>query len=200
MMRQEYIDHLGMSYGGRTRNIPVPARVAFVPIPAAPNYVTEGAWSQSEYGLMMADQMFTLGNNMNTAYQARKTFYSQPGNTLLDRNNTALTWPNVNMKLNSGYRNPERQERIGTAINSNHQLGNALDLGIRQIDFLDVRERAAFYQILWEASGNITTRERQLEAEGINITSGDNSKLGNDIRPENGIDDAFESADHLHIN
>jgi Peptidase M15 len=136
---------------------------------------------------------------MNTAYQARKAHYSQPGNVLRDRNGEALSWPNVNMFLSSGYRNPERQERVGTAINSNHQLGNAVDFSIRDEDFDSIRERAAYYQILWEASGNVTANLKQLEDNGVSVTSGDNIRIGLDVRPQNGLDDAFESADHLHI-
>ncbi len=197
MIRQEYIDHLGMSYTNSngntyTRNIPVPERDTIKAIPATPVYFSGGVWSESEYGLMMEDQMFELGAAMNLAFVARKTFYSQAENTLKDINGTELTYPNVNMFLNSGYRNPERQERIGTAINSKHQLGNAVDFGFRGGDYTGDRERAALYQVIWEAANSVTLTFKQLEKGGATLSLGldDNG---------NGLDDAFEFADHLHI-
>lgn len=201
-IRQEYVNHYNSlaftSNGSGTFGaIPAPTRGELVPIPPTPPRYAGGAWSESAYGLMVDGQMQTLAEQVDTRFQARQAFYRDPANQLLDLNNAAMELPlaQVGLNLNSGWRNPERNEFYSTAINSRHQLGNAVDLGFTEDSYNSVREEAALYQILWEAAQSVPARFKQLEDGGVSV----NNQLGRDSDPANGIVDAFDNADHLHI-
>ncbi len=54
------------------------------------------------------------------------------------------------MKINSGWRNPERNERVGGVPTSNHMSGRAIDIGTTYP--IDTVDRAKFMWVLWRTA------------------------------------------------
>ncbi len=106
-----------------------------------------------------------------------------------------------------GWRNPERNEWYSIAINSQHQLGGALDISPKGKK--GSKEAAILYWVLWVGieNGNI---DGWWQLEDINGSSKKllksnssialkNERLAKDIDPDNGIPDIFDESRHLHI-
>ena len=70
-------------------------------------------------------------------------YAAYPTSKKLAANQTAL--------VTSAYRNPERNERIGSTPTSNHMLGRALDLGVNNIGDSGSQSRGMAFYIAWRA-------------------------------------------------
>lgn len=200
LIRQEYINHFKIprATAGEAGKLPVPSRDEIRLVPSAPEGYAGNHLTESEYQLIIEDGALELSKLILDAYERMKKFYRQPGNELKDLNGVALTIPDSRLWLSSGWRNPERNEWFSTALNGAHQLGAALDLMPNEIP----RKKAAaiIYWVLWNAVKSVPDQHRffaQLEALTVPVRPA-SFKL--DIEPRNGIPDAFDKADHLHIN
>lgn len=54
------------------------------------------------------------------------------------------------IKVNSGYRSPEYNKKIGGAKNSQHMKGEALDLPLTAEEFHFIKDNLEFDQLIWE--------------------------------------------------
>ncbi len=200
LIRQEYINHykIPRSTAGDAGKLPVPTRDEIILVPARPQGFDGNKLTESDYDLIIEDGAIGLSKLILDAYEQMRKFYRQPGNELKDLNGVPLTIPDSRLWLSSGWRNPERNEWFSSALNGAHQLGAALDIMPNEIP----RKKAAaiVYWVLWKAVESIPDQHRffaQLEALTVPVRPA-SFKL--DIEPKNGIPDAFDKADHLHIN
>ena len=105
------------------------------------------------------------------------------------------------LRLTSGYRNPERNERIGGSRGSRHMLGRAIDLAFAGTLGQPSDERGLLFGSLWaevEAGAGVAAAADywQLEEGTTPIL-----KRGQPVLDENrdGIPDIARDAGHLHI-
>lgn len=199
MIRQEYINHYGINrYGrGENGNIPVPTRDEINDIPAMPSHLLGNSLSESNYGLMINDGIVGIAGLIVDLYERFKLEYKQNAKPLLDKNGRRLNLPESELWLSGGWRNPERNEWYSNALNGIHQRGGAIDI-VANEPHNDERS-AIVYWFLWQAleSQNYIDAFWQLETNGRPMTT---QEFKEDIEPANGIPDAFDKADHVHIN
>lgn len=200
LIRQEYINHYKIphSTAAESGKLPVPSRNEIRLIPPKPAGYDGNPLTESEYQLIIEDGASGLSKLILHAYESMKQFHRKPGNELKDLNGKTLTIPNSRLWLSSGWRNPERNEWFSTALNGSHQLGVALDLMPNEIP--RKKNAAIVYWVLWKAVRSIPDQNRffvRLEALTGPLRP---SSFKLDIEPRNGIPDAFDKADHLHIN
>lgn len=200
LLRQEYINHFGIALAsaGALKKLPVPSRADIKTIPPRPQGYDGTALTESEYGLMIEGGAVKLASQILEAYESKKHFYHQAGNQLRDLNGNIFTIPDSRLWISSGWRNPELDEWFSEGLNGSHQLGTALDLIPNEIP--RTRNAAIVYWVLWESIKSMPNKHRvfaQLESLAV---PGRKSSFIIDIEPKNGIPDAFDTADHLHIN
>lgn len=200
LIRQEYINHYGIprATAGAAGKLPVPTRADIKTIPAKPKGYDGPPLTESEYELIIEAGAVKLASQILEAFEDMKRYYRQPGSELKDLNGKVVTIPDSRLWLSSGWRNPERNEWFSDALNGAHQLGAALDLMPNEIP--RKRNAAIVYWVLWESIKSIPDQHRifaQLEALTVPMRE---SSFTVDIEPKNGIPDAFDTADHLHIN
>lgn len=200
LIRQEYINHykIPRSAAEESGKLPVPTREEIKLVPNKPDGFDGNALTESEYNLIIEDGAIELSQQILQAYESMKTLLRKPGQELRDLNGAALTIPDSLLWLSSGWRNPERNEWFSSTLNSTHQLGTALDIMPNEIP--RKKDAAIVYWVLWKAIESIPNQHRffaQLEALTVPLRP---ASFKIDIEPRNGIPDAFDKADHLHIN
>lgn len=200
LIRQEYLNHnrILRSTAGEPGKLPIPTRDEIKPIPDRPDGYDGNSLSKSEYKLVIEDGAIELAKQILDAYDSMKAFLRKPGNEFKDLNGEPLSIPDSRLWLSSGWRNPEQNEWFSSLVNSSHQLGAALDLMPNEIP--RKKEAAIVYWVLWKAVESMPGQQRffaQLEALNAPVRS---TSFKLDIEPGNGIPDAFDKADHLHIN
>lgn len=200
LIRQEYINHYGIprATAGASGMLPVPTRADIKSIQPKPKGYDGPPLTESEYELIIEDGAVKLASQILKSFEKMKHYYRQPDTKLKDLNGNVLTIPDSKLWLSSGWRNPERNEWFSDALNGAHQLGAALDLMPNEIP--RKRNAAIIYWVLWESIKSIPDQHRifaQLEALTVPMRE---SSFVVDIEPKNGIPDAFDTADHLHIN
>jgi hypothetical protein len=112
--------------------------------------------------------------------------------------------------VTSGYRNPERNERVGGATGSRHMLGRALDIAVKGVN--GANKEIAYY-VLWE----ILQANRPASADLVQMEDGpadwikkynyvSNSESTdtdwekeNVLNQLNGIQDGFIEVEHVHL-
>lgn len=200
LVRQEYINHyrIQRSSPGDPGKLPIPTRSEIELIPPIPAGYAGNPLSESEYEVMIEDGATKLAGQILRAYSDLKNKYRQSGGELKDLNGNPLTIPDSQLWLSSGWRNPERNEWYSDALNGAHQLGIALDIMPNEIP--RQKNAAIVYWVLWNAVKSLPNQQKifaQLEALTIPIRA---NSFKVDIEPRNGIPDAYDKADHLHIN
>lgn len=200
LLRQEYINHykIPRSTAGEAGKLSIPSRDEITLTPSRPGGFDGNTLTDSEYDLVIDNGASDLSRQILDAFERMKEFHRTPGNELKDLNGLSLTIPDSRLWLSSGWRNPERNEWFSSALNGAHQLGTALDLMPNEIP--RKKQAAIIYWVLWRAIESFPGRHRIFaKLEGVNAPVRPTSfKL--DIEPKNGIPDAFDKADHLHIN
>lgn len=199
LLRQEYINHYDRKrYGrGKKGNIPVPLRSEVTSSKPLIRGFAGGSITSSIYPVMIEDGMLELANAVAKAYKKRQQQVLQGNLDFKDLNNQPLSVSEKSLWLSSGWRNPERNEWYSNAINGIHQRGAALDIIPNERP--GTKKTAATYWLLWQAlSANKSSIPGywQLETHGRPMKTSEYKK---DISPKNGIPDAFDLADHLHI-
>jgi hypothetical protein len=199
LLRQEYINHYGRSrYGaGDNGNIPIPKRDELIKAPKQQTYLSGSTYSQSIYSVMVEDGVIQLAQKIAHAFEQKSEQLRQHKSDFVDLRGNTLPITENKPWLSSGWRNPERNEWYSNAINSIHQRGAALDLIPNEQP--GTRQSAATYWLLWQ-----TLNDKQFNLEGFWQLETLSRPLKTreykqDIKPKNGIPDAFDIADHLHI-
>ncbi|WP_144395382.1 D-Ala-D-Ala carboxypeptidase family metallohydrolase [Pleionea sediminis] len=125
VLRQEYID---LMYS--TRNDSLTAQAKGVRLLERDNLVAKnvlptGDWVDSdyEYSHVVDDGMVRLARDVMNGFE---TYRQLEFNGLA---NATFQVSSNSLKINSSYRNPERNERIGTVSGSRHMMGRAVDFG-----------------------------------------------------------------------
>lgn len=198
MVRQEYINHFKINRYGRGGygNLPVPLREELSVIPPMPVKLLGNGLSESRYGLMIDDGLTDLAISVVKIYEDSKRNYKSSGLKLFDLNKKKLSIPDSELWLSGGWRNPERNEWYSNALNGIHQRGGAIDIVANEAQ---ADKRAAIvYWFLWKSlqESNLNAFW-QLETRGRPMVT---REFKEDIEPKNGIPDAFDKADHIHIN
>jgi len=199
MVRQEYILHYGINRYGRgdNGNLPVPTRDELSAIPKMPLHLLGNALSESRYGLMVDDGLTELVVNVVRLYENKKSQLKESGKRFLDLNKKPLPVPESELWLSGGWRNPERNEWYSNALNGIHQRGGAIDIVANEPH--DDKRSAIVYWFLWRVLNEQNSIDAfwQLETHGRPMIT---REFREDIEPKNGIPDAFDKADHMHIN
>lgn len=199
LLRQEYINHYGRKrYGrGKEGEINIPMRQE---LSATPNKILSfdgGTITSSSYKVMVEDGMIDLANKVAEAFEKTKQKIKNNEIKFVNFFNEDLPVSRQKLWFSSGWRNPERNEWFSNAINGVHQRGAAIDLIPNERP--GSLEAAATYWLLWKALNNKEFNIPgywQLESHGRPMKT---SEYNKDISPKNGIPDAFDIADHLHI-
>lgn len=198
MVRQEYINHYRINRYGRGGygDLPVPLREELSAIPAMPDKLLGTALSESRYGLMVDDGLTELAVSVVAVYEKEKEKYKASGSVMSDLNGKPLLLPKSKLWLSGGWRNPERNEWFSNALNGIHQRGGAIDVVASEPP--SDKRSAIVYWLLWSAlEGSKLDAFWQLETNGRPMVT---REFKEDIEPKNGIPDAFDKADHMHIN
>jgi len=198
MVRQEYINHFRINRYGRGGygDLPVPLRSELSTIPAMPRNLLGNGLSESRYGLMVDDGLTELAINVVKVYEDAKQKQKQSNQSFYDLNKQQLPVPESKLWLSGGWRNPERNEWYSNALNGIHQRGGAIDI-VASEPHSDKRS-AIVYWFLWKAlQASSLDGFWQLETRGRPMVT---REFKEDIEPKNGIPDAFDKADHIHIN
>lgn len=199
LARQEYINHYGINRYGRGGygNLPVPTRDEISKIPPMPRYLLGNALSESRYGLMIDDGLTELAVSVALLFENTKQDYRKNKRLFSDLNGKKLPVPDSDLWLSGGWRNPERNEWYSNALNGIHQRGGAIDV-VANEPHDDLRS-AIVYWFLWKALSEQKLIDAfwQLETNGRPMTT---REFEDDVEPKNGIPDAFDKADHMHIN
>jgi len=198
MIRQEYINHFNISRYGRGENglLPVPRRDEITQVPQKSPKLTGNPITESQYHLLVNDGIFDLAVQVADIFQQQKQYFKNT--PLRDINKKPLPVADNQLWLSGGWRNPERNEWFSNATNGIHQRGGAIDIIINQAP--NTKRSAIAYWILWqglEMNKNSLNAYWQLETNGRPMRT---REFAEDIEPKNGLPDAFDKADHLHIN
>ena len=198
MIRQEYINHYNLPrYGrGEDGNLPVPRRDEITQVPEKSPKLAGNPITESQYDLMINDGIYDLAIQVAEIYRQHKQYMKNT--PLNDFNNKPLPVPDSQLWLSGGWRNPERNEWFSNATNGIHQRGGAIDIIINEAP--NTRKSAIAYWVLWqglEINKNKLDAFWQLETNGRPMRT---KEFTEDMEPKNGLPDAFDKADHLHIN
>ncbi|MFW2371852.1 MAG: hypothetical protein ACN4GM_01925 [Gammaproteobacteria bacterium] len=198
MIRQEYINHYNLPrYGrGENGNLPVPSRDEITQVPEKSPKLSGNPITESQYGLMVNDGIYNLALQVADIYQQHKQYVKNT--PLKDKNNKPLPVADSQLWLSGGWRNPERNEWFSNATNGIHQRGGAIDIIINVAP--NTMQSAIAYWVLWQGLEMNKSRLNafwQLETNGRPMRT---KEFTEDIEPKNGLPDAFDKADHLHIN
>ncbi|MCW8956349.1 MAG: hypothetical protein OQL09_05655 [Gammaproteobacteria bacterium] len=198
MIRQEYINHYNLPrYGhGEKVKLPVPSRDEITRVPNKSPKLIGNPITESKYELLVNDGIYDLAEQVADIYQSQIQHFKQT--PLKDMDNNTLSISNNKLWLSGGWRNPERNEWFSSAANGNHQRGGALDIIIYEAP--NSKQSAIAYWVLWQ--GLDMHKDKldafwQLETNGRPMRT---REFSEDIEPKNGLPDAFDKADHLHIN
>jgi len=199
LLRQEYINHYGRKRYGRGKEgiINVPTRQELTLVPDKIKSFDGGDITSSGYNVMVEDGMINLANQVAMAFEKTKQQINNKSLPFKSLNNEDLPVSSQQLWFTSGWRNPERNEWYSNAINGIHQRGAAIDLIPNERP--GSLKAAATYWLLWKALNNKEFQIPgywQLESHGRPMKTAEYTK---DISPKNGIPDAFDIADHLHI-
>ncbi len=199
LLRQEYINHYGRKrYGrGKAGEINVPTRQELTTVPTKVMSFDGGTITSSQYNIMVEDGMINLANKVALAFKKTKQKIRNKKLPFLNLKNENLPLSTKKLWFTSGWRNPERNEWYSNAINGIHQRGAAIDLIPNERPGSLIA--ASTYWLLWQALNNKEFNVPgywQLESHGRPMKTVEYTK---DISPKNGIPDAFDIADHLHI-
>lgn len=198
MVRQEYINHFKINRYGRGGygNLPIPLREELSEIPSMPVKLLGNALSESRYGLMIDDGLTSLAISVVKIYEDAKIKYKSSALSFQDLNKKQLPIPASELWLSGGWRNPERNEWYSNALNGIHQRGGAIDVVANEAH--SDKRAAIVYWFLWKALQESDLNAFwQLETRGRPMVT---REFKEDIEPKNGIPDAFDKADHIHIN
>lgn len=198
MIRQEYINHYNISRYGRGENgkLPVPRRDEITQVPSKSSKLTGNPITESQYHLLVNDGIYDLAEQVADIFQQQKQYFKNT--PLRDINKKRLPIADNQLWLSGGWRNPERNEWFSNATNGIHQRGGAIDIIINQAP--NSKQSAISYWVLWqglEMNKNNLNAYWQLETNGRPMRT---REFTEDIEPKNGLPDAFDKADHLHIN
>lgn len=206
-LRQEFINHLRSA--PNSLDVTVPDRSDFQSIPSTGKWVEndkEEFWNYSYDVLLDVSMRPLLEQLTNIVNRNIATTYTT--DTAVE-----VQWPaGAVIEVTSGFRNPERNERVSGATGSRHMLGRALDVAIHHVEG---EEKEIAYFILWEMlkDGLPDTADYvQYETKGaamikkINRAESNSAESNpalwnpaNDLHPINGIADGFLEIDHLHL-
>ncbi len=199
LLRQEYINHFGRKrYGrGKAGEINVPTRQELTAIPPQMTSFAGGNITSSRYNVMVEDGMVELANKIALAFEKTRQRINNKEISFVNQYNEPLPVSSKKLWFTSGWRNPERNEWFSNAINGIHQRGAAIDLIPNERPGSLIA--ASTYWLLWQTLNNKEFNIPgywQLETHGRPMKTAEYNK---DISPKNGIPDAFDIADHLHI-
>ncbi len=222
-VRQEYINHLVSTQS----NIPNPKKIVeLMPREQLVDKdslggILNGDWSQSDYQYLLNKHLTLLANITNDNVSPR------PEEKLTLLNDIEVSLPSGRtiagvMRINSGWRNPERNERVGGVPTSRHMAGRALDIGASGVPGYGPTSanRSKMMWVMWRGllsapavQNNVYIRYlmenggtgiKYLQT-GSTIGSTDTSidlidRFGpNREGPPDGISDEFNLSSHFHI-
>ncbi len=220
-VRQEYINHLvSASSSAASLIMELPAREKLEDKDSLGD-ILNGDWSQSEYQYLLDKHLTLLANltktNVSAEAEATVTVISETDVDLPSGQTIAGA-----MRINSGWRNPERNERVGGVPTSRHMAGRALDIGAGGVEDYEAgtENRAKMMWVMWRGLQNAPATQgnvymRYLMEQGTTGLIQTGSSAGSGNRPtsvtleddigsngsllSDGIPDDFNNASHFHV-
>lgn len=180
VIRQEYINHIASVSNNISDIITLPDRDE-VKDKATLGSVLTGDWGQSYYDYVFDKHLVLLASRTQTAFQlqAAHTFnVPNAGQDSLPAGGTLVS----RLRMNSAWRNPERNERITSNTTSRHMVGRAVDLGSSGVLLygVDTTNRAKLLWQLWRAIETTSATENGIQIRWIleNANGANNSNHG----------------------
>ena len=223
-IRQEYINHLvSASSSSAGLIMELTPRDKLVDKDSLDG-ILNGDWSQSEYQYLLNKHLTLLANITNTNVSGEAevtvTVFSDTDVELPSGQSIADV-----MRINSGWRNPERNERVGGVPTSRHMAGRALDIGAEGLEDYEAGtgNRSKMMWVMWRGlqhapatQDNVYIRYLMEQGKTGLIQTGSAAGGGPDfnkptsviLRDVNGpggegdpdgIPDVFNEASHFHI-
>jgi len=216
MIRQEYITHLSQ-VSGITDIVRVPIRDELIESSSLQGVLT-GVWSDAPYQYLYERHMSLLAAFVRDSFnnQQARTYTAPSGTETVPSGADQFN----SLRLNSGWRNPERNEIVGGVSTSRHMVGRAMDIGAEDVlGYEDgTTSRAKLMWTLWNAAEGLPASQDGLKFRWLLergtlglVETGTTTKTNvpdtpplidergagiND--PADGIPDVFNDATHLH--
>ena len=187
----------------------MPSRDELVTIPSPANKWVErlGLDSDYPYNVILNGGMVDIGTQVVTTYNKYKS-----GTFTISEGNTVTMPAGVQLVVSSGFRNPERQERVGSVKNSDHLRGEALDfkLVFSKDNNSDLDKEIAYY-ILWKIFTTHPLPNNIAHRFALELGVNKNMRVYNNgtetagsywlaaDEDTNGIADRYSDGNHLHF-
>ena len=158
MIRQEYIT-LMSQVTNLSDIVRVPTRENLIPKNALQG-VLAGQWSDADYEYLYERHMVVLTNIIRNGFinLPAHTYTALPGNVSTTIASGAEQVSSL--RLNSGWRNPERNENVGGANSSRHMVGRAVDVGT--LFDVNTQERTELMWTLWRTAESLPATQTGL--------------------------------------
>ncbi|WP_396589157.1 hypothetical protein [Bermanella sp. R86510] len=181
VIRQEFINHITSEATDITDIITVPARDD-LKSKIALGSILAGDWGQPYYDYVYDKHLVLLSTKAKTALNAEPAHtFTVPATT----NTDTLSAGNVlsdKLRMNSAWRNPERNERITDNATSRHMVGRAVDLGASGVPLYGsgTTNRAKLLWQLWRAIDDTNSVQNGIQIRWIleNADGGDRTSHG----------------------
>jgi len=195
VLRQEFINHkqsIRTLSSSQAASIPIPERNDFALTNSLPGFVEiDGAWYDYPYDYILEYGMQNIWNVVSSNFATHRT-----------QTYNGLTVPGNALRISSGFRNPERNERVGGARDSKHLRGRALDLAFAGTLGNPSQERGILFGSLWQmiegGTGDVAQADWWQLERGTTKVVGRGEPLPLDENGD-GIPDSFLDIGHLHV-
>lgn len=181
VIRQEFINHIASVSDNISNIITAPARDD-LKSKASLGSVLTGDWGQSYYDYVYDKHLVLLASRTKTALQLQTTHtFNVPnsGEASLPAGSTLES----KLRMNSAWRNPERNERITSNETSRHMVGRAEDLGSSGVPLYgaNTTNRAKLLWQLWRGAESTSAVESGIQIRWIleNAAGIDSNNHGN---------------------
>jgi hypothetical protein len=167
VIRQEFINHISSVPGNISDVITVPIRDDLKSKKLLGN-ILEGDWGQPYYDYVYDKHLVLLASRTKKALLAQPTHTFNVPNAAQDSLPVGSTLKSK-LKMNSAWRNPERNERITSNATSRHMVGRAVDLGASGVPLYgdNTTNRAKLLWQLWRASETTSAIDNGIQIRWI---------------------------------
>jgi hypothetical protein len=177
VIRQEFINHITSVTSNISDIIITPERDE-LKSKADLGSTLRGDWGQAYYDYVFDKHLVLLSTKAKVALNSEPEHtFTVTGTTTTD----TLSAGNVlsdKLRMNSAWRNPERNERITDNATSRHMVGRAVDLGSSEVDGYEAgtTKRAKLLWQLWRAIDSTSSTDNGVEIRWI-LENGNGTSL-----------------------
>ncbi|MGR6871832.1 hypothetical protein ACU6U9_05880 [Pseudomonas sp. HK3] len=222
VIRQEFINHITSVSNDISNIITAPERDE-LKSKADLGSTLEGDWGQAYYDYVYDKHLVLLSTKAKTALDSEPEHTFTVTGTTTDTLAVGTTL-SKKLRMNSAWRNPERNERITDNATSRHMVGRAVDLGTSGVDGYEAgtKNRAKLLWQLWRAISSQSSTDNGVEIrwmlehgpsstfylQGGEVPSWSSITQVLDLAdtrgaspsdPADGIPDIFNLSSHIHL-